>query len=220
MDRPKQLVSGDIHWVHRVNDDVGYVAAADCTGHGFPGAMMAAIGHALLNEVIPQNTHLDPAEMLAMLNARMVATLHQKGGKRGAGDGMDIALCRVDKARREILFAGAHRPLYWCHEGRITVINGDRRPIGGTHHDPERRYTVHRIAYSPGDRIYLFSDGYVDQFGGPRQERFQSTRLQELLHANQHLTLQQQHDLLVQSFNDWKGGAEQVDDVCLIGLAV
>lgn len=220
IDKPKQLVSGDFHWVFHVSDTVSYVAAADCTGHGIPGAMMATIGNALLNEVVPLNTHLDPAELLSLINARLLATLHQQGRQRGAGDGMDIALCRVDKERQEILFAGAHRPLYWSHEGRITVINGDRRPIGGSHHDPERRYTVHRIAYAKDDRIYLFSDGYVDQFGGPQQERFQSNRLQELLNAHQHLPLHQQHALLERAFTDWKGAAEQVDDVCLLGLVV
>jgi len=220
LDRPKDLVSGDFHWVHRVDEHASYVAAADCTGHGLPGAMMAAIGCALLNEVVPRNPHLDPAELLTLLNARLLATLHQQGRTRGAGDGMDIALCRVDRARHEILFAGAHRPLYWMHKGLLSVINGDRRPVGGSHHDPERRFTVHRLAYAPGDRIYLFSDGYVDQFGGPLRERFRSDRLQALLQQHHGDPLAQQRQVLEAAFTDWQGAEEQVDDVCLLAIAV
>lgn len=220
IDRPKDVVSGDFHWYHKVDEHTCYVAAADCTGHGLPGAMMAAIGCSLLNEVVPRNTHLDPAELLSMLNSRLMTTLHQHGQKRGAGDGMDLGLCRIDRSRQEILFAGAHRPLYWLHNGRISVINGDRKPIGGAHQETERRYTVHRLAYDRGDRIYLFSDGYVDQFGGPERKRFMSGRLQQMLHDNQHVPMAEQAVLLEAAFTAWQGAEEQVDDVCMLGLAV
>jgi len=220
IDRPKDVVSGDFHWYHKVDEHTCYVAAADCTGHGLPGAMMAAIGCSLLNEVVPRNTHLDPAEILSMLNSRLMTTLHQHGQKRGAGDGMDLALCRIDQSKQEILFAGAHRPLYWLHRGRITVINGDRKAIGGAHQEAERRYTVHRLAYDPGDRIYLFSDGYVDQFGGPERQRFMSARLQQMLQDNQHMPIREQANLLEAAFTAWQGAEEQVDDVSMLGLAV
>lgn len=220
IDRPKDVVSGDFHWYHKVDEHTCYVAAADCTGHGLPGAMMAAIGCSLLNEVVPRNAHLDPAELLSMLNARLMTTLHQHGQKRGAGDGMDLGLCRIDKTGHEILFAGARRPLYWLHHGRISVINGDRKSIGGAHQDTERRYTVHRLAYDPGDRIYLFSDGYVDQFGGPDRQRFMSARLQQMLQENQHLPIREQANLLESAFTTWQGAEEQVDDVSMLGLAV
>ncbi len=220
LNRPKDLVSGDFHWYQRIDEHCCYVATADCTGHGFPGAMMAAIGCSLLNELVVQHPHADPAELLGSLNERMVHALDQRGRQRGAGDGMDIALCRIDRQQHEILFAGAFRPLYWLHQGQITVINGDRRPIGGSHHDPARKFTVHRVAYHPGDRIYLFSDGYVDQFGGPDRRKFMATRFGELLLANQHLPLTAQHDMLERTFLDWKGAEEQVDDVCVLGIAV
>lgn len=220
IDRPKDLVSGDFHWVYRIDADTCFVAAADCTGHGLPGAMMAAIGCSLLNEIVPQHAHKDPAEILAILHTRMVAALHQQGKQRGAGDGMDVALCRVDRKANEILFAGAFRPVYWLHHGQLSVINGDRRPVGGGHIGEERRFTAHKLAYATGDRIYLFSDGYVDQFGGPERKRFMSTRLQELLMANRHLGLKEQAVVLDRAFLDWKGSAEQLDDVCMLGLAV
>jgi serine phosphatase RsbU (regulator of sigma subunit) len=133
---------------------------------------------------------------------------------------MDIALCRVDRAQREILFAGAFRPLYWMHDGQLTVINGDRRPIGGNQHDAERRFTVHRLAYHAGDRIYLFSDGYVDQFGGPDGRKFMATRLSAILQQHQHLPLALQAEELERAFDAWKGAHEQMDDVCVLGLAV
>ena len=220
IDRPKDVVSGDFHWVHAVDEHTCFVAAADCTGHGLPGAMMAAIGCSLLNELVPNHATSDPAELLAMLNTRLVITLHQQGRSRGAGDGMDIALCHIDRHERTILFAGAHRPLYWLRGDKLTVINGDRRPIGGAHQELERRYTVHRLAYAPGDRIYLFSDGYVDQFGGPEGKRFMSGRLHALLSEHRHLDMASQRDLLERAFLEWKGAGEQVDDVCMLGLAV
>lgn len=220
IDRPKDLVSGDFHWCHRLSGDVSYVAAADATGHGLPGAMMAAIGCSLLNEIVPANPEKDPAELLNLLNTRVVATLHQQGQRRGAGDGMDIALCRIDRGHREILFAGAARPLYWLHEGQLSIINGDRKPVGGAHLELDRKYTCHRLAYAEGDRIYLFSDGYVDQLGGPEHKRFMTARLHALIEANKAASLEHQAELLEQAFLDWKGTEEQVDDVCLLGIAV
>ncbi|MCB0765377.1 MAG: PP2C family protein-serine/threonine phosphatase [Flavobacteriales bacterium] len=220
IDRPKDMVSGDFHWYQRIDEDTCFVAAADCTGHGLPGAMLAAIGCSLLNEIVPRQSNSDPAELLGQLNTRLITTLHQQGVARGAGDGMDVALCRIDRKAREILFAGAFRPLFWLHEGQLTVINGDRKPIGGSQHELDRRFTVHRLAYSPGDRIYLFSDGYVDQFGGPERKRFMSARLQDLLGGSRALTMGEQAELLERAFTEWKGSEEQVDDVCVLGLAV
>lgn len=220
IDRPKDVVSGDFHWCHRLSDDVCFVAAADATGHGLPGAMMAAIGCSLLNEIVPANAEKDTAELLNLLNTRVVTTLHQQGQRRGGGDGMDIALCRIDRKRREILFAGAFRPLYWLHDGQLSVINGDRRPVGGAHMELDRKYTSHKLAYSPGDRIYLFSDGYVDQFGGPERQRFMAARLHQLIEANKAETMERQAALLEQAFLEWKGAEEQVDDVCMLGIAV
>lgn len=220
LNRPKDVVSGDFHWYHRLNEDECFVAAADCTGHGLPGAMMAAIGCSLLNELVVQHPHTDPAELLGLLSERMVQALNQSGQRTGAGDGMDVALCRIDRKQREILFAGAFRPLYWMHDGQLTVINGDRKPVGGSQHGDHRKFTVHRVAYHAGDRLYLFSDGYVDQFGGPERKKFMSARFNEMITGNQHLTMAQQAELLDKAFLDWKGTNEQVDDICVVGLAV
>lgn len=218
--KPKDVVSGDFHWYHRLGPDVCLVAAADCTGHGMPGAMIAAIGCSLLNELVVQHPHSDPAELLGLLNQRMILALDQQGRRKGAGDGMDVALCRVDRKQHEVLFAGAFRPLYWMHDGQLTIINGDRKPVGGSHHDLHRHFSVHRIAYHPGDRLYLFSDGYVDQFGGPERKKFMAARFNEMLISHQHLPMAAQAEVLERAFMDWKGDQEQVDDVCVLGLAV
>lgn len=220
LNRPKDVVSGDFHWYHRLSEDVCLVAAADCTGHGLPGAMMAAIGCSLLNELVTQHPHKDPAELLGLLSERMVGALNQSGQRIGAGDGMDVALCRVDRRQRELLFAGAFRPLYWMHDGQLTVINGDRQPVGGSQHGDRRKFTVHRVAYHAGDRLYLFSDGYVDQFGGPERKKFMSARFNEMLASNHHLPMAEQAAVLDKTFLDWKGDNEQVDDICVVGLAV
>ncbi len=220
LNRPRDVVSGDFHWYHRISAHECLVATADCTGHGLPGAMMAAIGCSVLNDLARELPHHNPAHMLTELNRRMVAMLHQEGRPKGAGDGMDIALCRIDRTNREILFAGALRPLYWMHEGQLTIINGDRIPIGGSQHGVTRNYTVHRIAYHHGDRIYLFSDGYVDQFGGPDQKKFMTTRFNEVLLAHHAMPMAMQGDALERAFNDWKGSQPQVDDVCVLGIAV
>ena len=220
LNRPKDVVSGDFHWYHRLNEDECFVAAADCTGHGLPGAMMAAIGCSLLNELVVQHPHKDPAELLGILSERMVQALNQSGQRKGAGDGMDVALCRIDRKQRELLFAGAFRPLYWMHDGQLTVINGDRKPVGGSQHGDQRKFTVHRVAYHAGDRLYLFSDGYVDQFGGPERKKFMSARFNDMLTGSQHLPMAQQAEVLDRAFLDWKGDNEQVDDICVVGLTV
>lgn len=220
LNRPRDVVSGDFHWYHRISADECLVAAADCTGHGLPGAMMATVACSLLNDLARELRFHEPAAMLTELNRRMIDTLHQNGRKHGAGDGMDIALCRIDRARNEILFAGAFRPLYWLHKGQLSIINGDRRPVGGAQHGYDRQFTVHRLAYRPGDKIYLFSDGYVDQFGGPGQRKFMPARLAELLLTLQDRPMQQQGEAIERAFLDWKGALPQVDDVCMLGLAV
>ncbi|MCB9193767.1 MAG: serine/threonine-protein phosphatase [Flavobacteriales bacterium] len=220
MHRPKDLVSGDFHWYHRIGPDRCLVAAADCTGHGLPGAMLAGIGCSLLNELVTTAPERDPSELLHLLNQRLIETLHQQGRRLGAGDGMDVALCRIDRATNEVLFAGAFRPLYWVHQGQLTVINGDRRPIGGAHHGDDRHFTCHRLSVKQGDRLYLFSDGYIDQLGGPEHQRFMTKRFDDLVMHHQHLPLRDQGEVLERAFLDWKGATEQVDDVCVLGLEV
>lgn len=220
LNKPRDMVSGDFHWYHRISAHECLVAAADCTGHGLPGAMIAAIACSLLNDLGREMASHDPGELLAELNRRMIRTLHQEGHRSGAGDGMDIALCRINRHTRELLFAGAFRPLYWMHQGTLRSINGERMPVGGSQHGLERRFTTHRLTYAAGDSIYLFSDGYVDQFGGPQRRKFMASRLNQILAANQGKPMAAQAEALDQAFMEWKGTLPQVDDVCMLGIAV
>lgn len=220
LNRPRDVVSGDFHWYHRISGHECLVAAADCTGHGLPGAMIATIACSLLNDMGEELNRLNPAELLNRLNRSMIRALHQDGHRVGAGDGMDISLCRINRKTHELQFAGAYRPLYRVHRGQLQVINGDRMPIGGNHHGIDRKFTLHRISYQPGDRIYLFSDGYVDQFGGPHRRRFMASRLGDLLVANHQMPMAMQAEALEKAFLEWKGAEAQMDDVCLLGIAV
>jgi len=131
---------------------------------------------------------------------------------------MDIALCLIDTSDNKVIFSGAYRPLYWVQQGQLTIINGDRQPIGGNHHGDERKFSCHQISFQPGDRLYLFSDGYVDQFGGPNNRKFLTSRFNKLIEQNQHLSLVTQAKLLEKTFTDWKGAEDQVDDVCMLAV--
>lgn len=218
INKPKERISGDFHWFKKLDDHRSLVAISDCTGHGLPGAMMVAVGCSVLNEVVDENNWEDPADILAQMNEKIIRNLAQQSLKKGAGDGMDIALCLIDTRDQTVLFAGAYRPLYWLQKGNLTVLNGDRQPIGGSQHGNYRKFTCHQVSYSAGDRIYLFSDGYVDQFGGPDNRKFLTSRFNRLIEENQHLSLRSQARLLEKTFEEWKNGYEQVDDVCLLAL--
>jgi serine phosphatase RsbU (regulator of sigma subunit) len=218
INKPKERISGDFHWFKRIDEHRRLVAISDCTGHGLPGAMMVAVGCSVLNEVVDENNWENPADILSQMNTKIIRNLAQQNNKKGAGDGMDIALCMIDDRDRTVLFAGAFRPLYWSQNGKLTILNGDRQPIGGSQHAQERKFTCHKVSYSEGDRLYLFSDGYVDQFGGPDNRKFLTSRFNKLIEENQHLSLHAQAKLLENTFEQWKEGYEQVDDVCLLAL--
>ena len=215
---PKESISGDFHWFKKLDDHRSLMAISDCTGHGLSGAMMVAVGCSALNEVVDEDNWKDPADILFQLNKKMIKHLSQDSQKKGAGDGMDIALCLIDTRDNKVLFSGAYRPLYWVHKGQLTIINGDRQPIGGNHHGEKRKFSCHQISFQPKDRIYLFSDGYVDQFGGPDNRKFLTSRFNKLLEQNLHLSLTSQAKILEKTFKEWKGGEEQVDDVCMLAV--
>lgn len=218
INKPKEKISGDFHWFKRLDEHRCLVAISDCTGHGLPGAMMVAVGCSVLNEVVDEHNWENPADILAQMNEKIIRNLAQQGRKKSAGDGMDIALCLIDTSDQTILFAGAYRPLYWSQQGNLTVINGDRQPIGGNQHGDNRKFSCHQVSYAAGDRIYLFSDGYVDQFGGPDNRKFLTSRFNKLIEENQHLSLRLQARLLETTFEKWKADQEQVDDVCMLAL--
>lgn len=220
LNKPKDILSGDFYWFHQINENEYYVATVDCTGHGVPGAIMSAIGCSLLNEIVLEKDMKRPSQILTRLNKKILGALHQHGKAPGSGDGMDIALCRIDKRTNKIIFSGAKRPLYWIHKEKLEMINGNRFPIGGSHYEADRQFSDHHLHYDDGDKIYMFSDGYADQFGGPENKKFMVTQLNEFIEDNHHLPMAEQHQKFDATFEAWRGAEEQVDDVCMVGLLV
>jgi len=214
---PKDIVSGDFIWLHELVPGEKYMLAlADCTGHGVPGAMMSIIGHSLLNDIVQGEGIVDPAEILTRLNKEVIRTLRQKNGSKNS-DGMDVSILRIDVSKLEVVYAGAYQEVYWMN-GKLNVIKGDRVPVGGRHHDHNRSYSNRSFKVTKGDCIFLTSDGFADQFGGPGNKKFLKKRLVRLLEENHRYSMQAQSFIYQKAFRDWKGNLEQVDDVSMLGI--
>jgi serine phosphatase RsbU (regulator of sigma subunit) len=179
--------------------------------------MMSLIGHLLLND-IAKYTAAAPAQILERLHAGIVSTLKQADGGPQTSDGMDIALCRIDRETGVVEFAGAHRPVYHISQGALHVYAGDKCPIGGTHYSGKNQFTNHVLPIQEGDTIYLFSDGLTDQFGGPGYKKMGCKRVQEILLSNVDLPMREQHNRMRAAFDAWKGPHKQVDDLLMIGI--
>jgi len=214
--QPRDIVSGDFYWILQKEGFV-YVGVVDCTGHGVPGAFMAMIGFTMLNQIVNQKEITTPSKILDALQDEVLKTLsHNKEQK--AQDGMDIALCKIDVNKKLIEFSGAMRPLYWWHQYDLHEVKGDKFGIGSVQIGERKPFTNHQIAYEPGDSIYLFSDGYVDQFGGDQGRKFTPSRLRDLLVKNQHKKMSDQKLVISRTFKEWKGQENQTDDVLVFGI--
>ncbi|QQR88070.1 MAG: SpoIIE family protein phosphatase [Flavobacteriales bacterium] len=214
--RPKDIVSGDFYWFDKVDERVVF-AAVDCTGHGVPGAFMSLVGHNGLNQAIKDHGNVRPSEVLKDLNRIAFNTLHKDREQQLVRDGMDLALCSYDPARMVLEYAGANCPLYIVRNGELIEYNPDKIPIGGAELDG-RNFTDHRIRLQRGDVFYIFSDGYPDQFGGPRGKKFLYKRFRELLLTISDRPMERQRTMLLEALNEWKGVHEQVDDILVIGV--
>lgn len=215
--KPKDIVSGDFYWF-AIKNNKKIIAAVDCTGHGVPGAFMSMIGHNLLNQIVIENEITDASDILNQLNLGVQRALKQDQHSE-TRDGMDVCLCVFDDANHTIEFAGAYRPLYIVDKNRnLTIIEGNKFPIGGNQISGERKYTGHTIRINEGDTYYMFSDGYADQFGGNNGKKFMLKRFQKLLTEIYPLNLKDQGEFLDKTIEDWKNGAEQVDDILVIGI--
>jgi serine phosphatase RsbU (regulator of sigma subunit) len=213
---PLNIVSGDFYWGIRKGSQV-IIAAADCTGHGVPGAFMSILGCTFLNEIAALPSFPDAAFILNELRRNVIKALRQKGETGEAQDGMDIALCIADAKAGLLHFAGANNPLYRIRNHEISVIKGDRMPIG-IHVNSNIPFTNHTLTLERDDIFYIFSDGLTDQFGGPDNKKFKHTRLQELLSSVSINPFARQQQMIEKAFFDWKGGNDQVDDILLIGF--
>ena len=213
---PKDIVSGDFYWGAE-KDEYWYFAAVDCTGHGVPGAVMSMLGISFLNEIVSQEL-LCPAEILNRLRDKVVKELRQTGEAGGSKDGMDISLARLNLKTNELQWAGANNSLNLIQNGQLGIVKADKQPIG--YHPNSGPFTNHEIQLQKGDSIYLYSDGYADQFGGPKGKKFKYKQLDNLIITHKHLPMKDQKVLLKKSFLDWKGDLEQVDDVCVFGVKI
>lgn len=214
---PKDIVSGDFYSFSQKNENV-IIAAADCTGHGVTGAFMSMIGTSLLNQIINEHGITEPAQILKNLNAGIIDALKQSEGEKEIHDGMDIALCSLDLKNSKLIYSGANRPLWIFKNGEMSMIKPSKAAIGGYQSARKEDFTQHEIPLSKGDTIYLFTDGYADQFGGPEGKKLLSKRFREMLKEIQHLPMSEQEKYLIKAFYDWKGNVGQVDDVLVIGV--
>jgi len=215
--KPKDILSGDFYWVEETNDFV-FLAAADCTGHGVPGALMSIVNYNLLNKAVLEKGIYDPGEILTAVNMWLTHSLHQTYNESSIKDGMDVALVSINKKTNELKFAGAFNSLYLYTNDSFVEIRGDKFPVGAFIEESMKKFTTHTLQASPSDQLYIFTDGFADQFGGPKGKKYKYNKLKDFLTANKHKKPIEQKQALEQEFEAWKGRNEQVDDVLIIGL--
>ena len=214
---PRDIVSGDFYWIGEQDHKI-IILAADCTGHGVPGAFMSMLGIAFLNEIVSKENITSPAEILNELRNKIVKALKQQGKSGEQKDGMDISVITIDPTHNHLQFSGANNPLYLIRNNDLVEIKGDKMPVAI--HDKMESFVNHEMAINKGDNIYIFTDGFADQFGGPQGKKFKYKPFKELLVKNTHLPLTGQQALLKETFVNWKGTLDQVDDVLVIGVRI
>ena len=217
--QPRNIVSGDFYWLMEKDNDL-YVCTADCTGHGIPGAFMSLISMGILNEIIYSKSHLKHTdEILNELRRIIILAVNPEGSAEEGKDGMDTVLCRFDLKKMELEYSAANNSFYIIRNGELLVFKPDKMPVG-KHIGLEKPFTRTVVPLEKGDCIYTFSDGYVDQFGGPKGKKFQSKQLKELFLANCYKPMHLQKEILNKQLHQWKGNCEQVDDILVIGIRV
>ncbi len=216
---PRDVVSGDFPWFVK-NEDIIFIAAVDCTGHGVPGALLSFIGYFQLNNIVDHDKNYTAAQVLDKLHYGVRSTLKQERFDAEARDGMDIALCRIDKKKNEFQFAGAHRPLYLLRDGELNQYKGNRKAIGGIPHrkKAEKDFVNHVIDIQAGDKIFFFTDGLPDQIGGPQKRKYTPKQIRENIVENKDLSMQEFSSLFSKEYRNWKKDNKQIDDVLMIGI--
>lgn len=214
--RPRDIVSGDFYWITERDDQVIF-SVADCTGHGVPGAFMSMLGNSFLNEITKvKKKTLTASGILNQLRVMITAALSQSGSSNNTDDGMDIAMCIYNRRTGELNYSGANNPLYLVRDEELHIIKPNRMPIG--YFPVKKDFTGHTIKIKKGDVIYLFTDGYTDQFGGKQDKKFTTGRFRKMLLKNADLPMIDQKELLESTFESWKDGTIQIDDVLVMGI--
>lgn len=217
--KPKDIVSGDFYWIERKGNKILF-AVVDCTGHGVPGAFMSIIGFNGLNQIVNEYNYTRPADILTHLNKSISNTLRQHVEDSKIRDGMDVAICSIDLENNKLEFAGAFSPLFILRNNEVLKFKGDKHPIGNFVGVEEYEFTNNEIDLLPEDKIYIFSDGFVDQFGGPNGKKLKYNYFRQLLLDNHKKPMPEQKEKINEFFEAWRTGFEQIDDVCIIGVAV
>lgn len=216
--KPRDIVSGDYYWM-TLKDSKTIVAAADCTGHGVPGAFMSMLGISFMNEIVNKSDTTQANEILNELRGHVVESLGQTGEEGEQQDGMDLALCVIDMKGRKVQYSGAYNPLYLIRNNELSEYKPDKMPIG-IHKEKKEPFNNTIIDVEIGDALYMFSDGYVDQFGGPRQKKFMSKNFKDLLIEIHAKPMKEQKEILDRTIEEWMGRVEQIDDILVMGLRI
>ena len=228
---PKDKVSGDFYWWTHTNNHT-IIPAADCTGHGVPGAFMSMLGMSLLREIVQKEQIINSGEILNKLRAEVIKALKQKGNSGENKDGMDMSIVSINHQTNIIQYSGAHNSMYVVTNNKrkfedfvsdkalsgFYEIRSDKMPIAI--YDKMYDFTTHDIQLEKGDKLYLFSDGYADQFGGPKGKKFKYKAFKKLIFINADKAFSEQKIILHSTFNKWKGEAEQIDDMLILGLKI
>lgn len=215
--KPKDIVSGDYYWFFE-NKNYTYAAAVDCTGHGVPGAMMSMVANSIFKEVFLNSDETETDKILMQLDRELEKAVC-KNQTESFNDGMDVSLIRIDKRTNELQYSGAFRPLIIIQGDELTELRGSRFPLG-FYGDVHKAYEKYSLKLERGDCIYLFSDGFADQFGGENCKKMNRANFKELLKTSCEMPIEEQEAFLEYSFNNWKQQEEQTDDVLVIGLKI
>ncbi|MBI1288629.1 MAG: PAS domain S-box protein [Flavobacteriales bacterium] len=213
--RPLNIIGGDFYWLHKSRKQI-MLACADCTGHGVPGAFMSLLGSDLLNHIVVNQEWRHPSLVLELLDTELENRF--KNGTELVNDGMDVAFCTIDTKENRLQFSGAMNPVVIVGKQGVRVLKGSRYSLGAYISSASKSFETHEVEFEKGDMLYLFSDGFQDQFGGPNDKRFMVKQLKELFEQIHQLPTEEQLDAVTRSFESWKGDNEQIDDVLVMGV--
>ena len=216
--KPKDIVSGDFYWMNKIGSKHIF-AAVDCTGHGVPGAFMSLVGANGLNAAVKEHRLQNPGKILDDLNNYASESLYKQGDENAIRDGMDIAICSIDYKKMLLEYAGAYNPLYIVRDNEIVITKGDKFAIG-SFNPYTKSFATHKIPLLAGDIVYIFSDGYADQFGGLKGNKYMYKQFRETLLSIKDLPMEDQRLALDSKIETWKGSYEQVDDILIIGVQI
>ncbi len=216
---PRDIVSGDFYWFDKTDDDTFILVCADSTGHGVPGAFMSMIGSTLLQDIVSRQRISKPSEILTMLDKQIFTTLNQNLEEGVSNDGMDIVVCEFTLKNRHVRFSSAMRPVLLVMGGETYYIKGNRASVGGET-VLEKYFDDQEYYLNEGDTIYMFSDGFPDQFGGTDGKKMKVARLKNLIGDISGLPVKEQEEALEKFYREWKGNYEQVDDILFMGIQV